>query len=578
MTESTLVQDADTGLWWRFAGRKAVLTATRLDDVLPVLREIEEQVNAANLWAVGYIGYEAGPAFDPAIHAHPPGALPLLQFGLFEPPQLAPLPATRDATRPRYRWTPSVSREQYDAAIARIRALIAEGETYQVNYTLRLRAPMEEPPWDLFLRAVHANAPRHGAYLDCGRFVVCSASPELFFRLDGEKLASRPMKGTAGRGLWLAQDEERERALAASPKDRAENVMIVDMARNDLGRVCATGSVQVPELFTLERYPTLWQMTSTVTGRTTAPVTEILRALFPPASITGAPKARATRIIAGLETAPRGVYTGCIGFIAPGRRARFNVAIRTACFDLQERMLEYGVGGGIVWDSTSEAEYDECVLKARIVTDAPPEFSLLETLLWEPKENYFLLEGHLERLARSARYFGVPADLGAIRERLVRLAAGFEHGSRRVRVTVAQDGTVDCSAEPLADPSAPVRLGIAAAPIARDNPFLYNKTTYRAMYDEARASRPRCDDVVLWNDRGEITETTIANLVVELHGERVTPPVECGLLPGVFRGWLLANGLVRERRIATTELRRASRIWVINSVRKWRDAVLAEND
>jgi para-aminobenzoate synthetase/4-amino-4-deoxychorismate lyase len=578
MTEPILIQDADTGLWWRFAGPKAVLTATRLDDVLPVLREIEERVNAANLWAAGYIGYEAGPAFDPAIRAHPPGALPLLQFGLFEAPQLTRLPPAQDATRPRYRWAPSVAREQYDAAIARIRGLIAEGETYQVNYTLRLRAPMEEPPWNLFLRAVHANAPRHGAYLDCGRFVVCSASPELFFRLDGEELASRPMKGTGGRGLWLAQDEERERALAASPKDRAENVMIVDMARNDLGRVCTTGSVRVPELFTVERYPTVWQMTSTVTGRTTAPVTEILRALFPPASITGAPKARATRIIASLETAPRGVYTGCIGFIAPGRRARFNVAIRTACFDLQERMLEYGVGGGIVWDSTSEAEYDECVLKARIVTDAPPEFSLLETLLWEPEGDFFLLEGHLERLARSARYFGVPADLEAIRARLARLAAGFERGAQRVRLTVARDGTIDYSAEPLADPPAPVRLGMAAAPIARSNPFLYNKTTYRAMYDEARASRPGCDDVVLWNDRGEITETTIANLVVELDGERVTPPVECGLLPGVFRGWLLTNGLVRERRLSLDELRRASRIWVVNSVRKWREAVLAGSD
>jgi len=576
MPEPTLIQDADTSLWWRFDAPQAVLAATRLEDVVPVLREVEERVNAANLWAAGYIAYEAGPAFDPALRARRSGPLPLLQFGLYGAPRLAPLPAPREATRPHYRWTSSVTRAEYDAAIADIRRLIEEGETYQVNYTLRLRAPVEEPPWDLFLRAVHANAPRHGAFLDCGRFVICSASPEMFLRLDGEDLASRPMKGTAGRGLWLEQDEERARALAASPKDRAENVMIVDMVRNDLGRVCVTGSVRAPELFTLERYPTVWQMTSTVRGRTRAAVADILGALFPPASITGAPKARATRIIAGLETAPRGIYTGCIGVIAPGRRARFNVAIRTACFDLEERVLEYGAGGGIVWDSTSAAEYEECLLKARIVTDAPPPFELLETLLWEPGEGYFLLEGHLERLAQSARYFGMPADLDAVRSRLAQLAAGFERRAQRVRLTVARDGAFDCAAQLLATPSAPVRLGIAAAPIATDSPFLYNKTTYRLAYDDARAARPGCDDVVLWNSRREVTESTIANVVIELGGERVTPPVECGLLPGVFRAWLLASGQVRERRISLDELRAAQRVWVVNSVRRWRDAVVAD--
>jgi para-aminobenzoate synthetase/4-amino-4-deoxychorismate lyase len=578
MRESCLIQDADTGLWWRFAEPKAALGATRLEEVLPTLREIEARVNAENLWAAGYISYEAGPAFDDAISARAPGALPLVQFRLFAAPELTRLPPAPQESRAQYRWTATVERNQYDDAIARIRHLIAEGETYQVNYTLRLRAPVEEPPQALFLRAVRANAPRHGAFLDCGRFAICSASPELFFRLDGEELVSRPMKGTAGRGLWLAQDEAYARGLASSPKDRAENVMIVDMARNDLGRICRTGSVRAPELFTLERYPTVWQMTSTVSGRTSAPVADILRALFPPASVTGAPKPRATRIISELETTPRGVYTGCIGFIAPGRRARFNVAIRTACFDFAERVVEYGVGGGIVWDSTSAAEYEECLLKARIVTTPLPEFALLETLLWEPEGGYFLLDGHLERLSRSARYFGVPADLAAIRERLARLAEGFAPCAQRVRLTLAGDGSSACTAEPLAPLPAPVRLGIAAAPVASDDPFLHHKTTHRPVYEDALASCPGSDDVVLWNERGEVTETTIANLVVELDGERVTPPVECGLLAGVFRSHLIDQGLVRERRLALDELRRASRIWVVNSVRRWRDAVLMGND
>jgi aminodeoxychorismate synthase component I len=346
------------------------------------------------------LSYEAGPAFDTGIRSRPPSDVPLLWMGLYSEPQLVQLPDRSPAVEvPRYRWNPSVARDEYERAITRIRELISAGETYQVNYTLRLRAPSEEDPFTLFLRMVHANRPLHSAYLDCGRFVVCSASPELFFRLDRGVLTSRPMKGTAGRGLSPAQDREKGAELRQSQKNRAENIMIVDMVRNDFGRVAQIGSVRVPRLFELERYPTVWQMTSTVTARSSATPCEILQALFPPASITGAPKAHTTAIIAGLETTPRGVYTGCIGYIAPGRRANFNVAIRTATVDRDAGSVEYGVGGGIVWDSTSQSEYEECLLKARIVTDTPPPFSLLETLLWEPGASWFLLDGHLQRLA-----------------------------------------------------------------------------------------------------------------------------------------------------------------------------------
>jgi para-aminobenzoate synthetase/4-amino-4-deoxychorismate lyase len=352
--------------------------------------------------------------------------------------------------------------------------------------------------------------------------------------------------------------------------------MIVDMVRNDLGRISSVGSVHVPKLFQLERYPTVWQMTSTVTAQTAAPIGDIFSALFPPASITGAPKARTTEIITEVESTPRGVYTGCIGYIAPARRALFNVAIRTALLDLEARTIEYGVGGGIVWDSTSQAEYEECLLKARIVTDAPPQFALLETLLWEPHSGYFLLEEHLKRLADSSNYLGARVDVAAVRERLAALARGFGSQPQRVRLVVEHDGVIACEAAVLEVPAQPVRLAIAAAPLDPANPFLYNKTTHRRMYDEAKASRPDCDDVVLWNHRGEATETTIANLVAEIDGRKVTPPVDCGLLPGVFRGWLLARGEVQERCIGLDELRRASRIWVVNSVRKWRDATLVD--
>jgi len=577
MSNICLIQDAEAGGWRRFRDARDIVVVTRIEDVIQALQNVGRRVQREGLWAAGFLSYEAGPAFGTGIRSRPPGDVPLLWMGLYPEPQLAQLPDGSPAAEvPRYRWNPSVARDEYERAITRIRELISAGDTYQVNYTLRLRAPAEENPFALFLRMVRANRPLHSAYLDCGRFAVCSASPELFFRLDRGVLTSRPMKGTAGRGLSPAQDREKGAELRQSQKNRAENIMIVDIVRNDFGRVAQIGSVRVPRLFELERYPTVWQMTSTVTARSSATPCEILQALFPPASITGAPKARTTEIIAGLETTPRGVYTGCIGYIAPGRRANFNVAIRTATVDRDSGSVEYGVGGGIVWDSTSQSEYEECLLKARIVTDTPPPFALLETLLWEPGAGWFLLDGHLQRLAASGDYLDVRVDIAKVRERLDAVAGTFDATPRRVRLVVSRDGVVSCEAAPLIESGKRVRLALAVSSIDPNDPFLYNKTTHRKVYDEARAARPDGDDVVLWNGRREATETTIANLVIERNGRRVTPPVECGLLPGVFRGHLLARGEIVEESIKLDELRRASRIWVVNSVRKWREAELID--
>ncbi len=576
MFDGSLVQDTDAGGWWHFRDARRTLVASRLEDVLPMLREAEERVERDGLWAAGFIAYEAAPAFDPAFRVREPVALPLLWLGLFPPPRLVARPLRGSQAPARYGWVPSVDRASYDRAITRIRELIAAGDTYQVNYTLRLRARVEEDPRELFLRMVAANEPRYGAYLDCGTFAVCSASPELFLRLDGNTLITRPMKGTTARGRWAADDRARAEALAASAKDRAENVMIVDMARNDLGRVAATGSVRVPGLFEVERYPTLWQMTSTVQAETVEPLSEILRATFPPASITGAPKARTTEIIAELETAPRGVYTGCIGFIAPGRRAQFNVAIRTAVVDRSHSVVEYGVGGGIVWDSRSNTEYEEALLKASIVTQEEAEFALLETMLWEPVGGYWLLDEHLHRLLGSADYFGFPRDESLLRRKLATLADELSDKPQRVRLLLFREGEITLESKSLDEPSAlrPVRLGIAPAPIDAADRFLYHKTTRRQIYEQAKAARPDCDDVVLWNESREITETTVANIVAELDGERLTPALACGLLPGTFRARLIARGEVREARITLEQLRSAQRIHVVSSVRKWRAATL----
>lgn len=574
MLNRCLIQDCDTGGWWAFDNPINTFVISRAADVLAALAEIERRVEHDGLWAAGFVSYEAGPAFDPAIRAHPPGALPLMWMALYPPPRLTRLDNTPPAPAPAYQWSASMDEAAHARAIREILGLIDAGDTYQVNYTLRLHAAIREAPAALFLRMVEANRPRHGAYLDCGRFVICSASPELFFDLRGEQIASRPMKGTGMRGLWPAQDAARKSELAASAKDRAENVMIVDMVRNDLGRIADTGSVSVDGLFELERYPTVWQMTSTVSARTRAGLADIFKALFPAASITGAPKVRASEIIARLETSPRGAYTGSIGYLAPGRRACFNVAIRTAVVDRDRGTIEYGTGSGIVRDSTATAEYAESLLKARIVTAAPVPFSLLETLLWEPGSGFLLLEEHLQRLAASAEHLDFPVDLLRVRQRLDALAADLPSTPQRVRLLVDRDGSIHTEAAALSVPGSRLRLGLATSPIDKTDAFLYHKTTRRTTYETARASRPDCDDVVLWNAAGEATETSIANLVVELEGKLLTPPVECGLLPGVFRGWLLSRGEIEARRITLDDLRRARRIFAVNSVRRWQEAEL----
>jgi para-aminobenzoate synthetase / 4-amino-4-deoxychorismate lyase len=301
-----------------------------------------------------------------------------------------------------------------------------------------------------------------------------------------------------------------------------------------------------------------------------------LSALFPCASITGAPKVRTMRIIAGLETEPRSVYTGCIGYIAPNRQAQFNVAIRTVTIDQQTGQAEYGVGGGIVWDSTAETEYEECRLKARVLLEKRPSFDLLETLLWKPAEGYFLLDYHLKRLAESAEYFGYPRVTAEVRNYLLAATHSFAAGPHRVRLLLSADGSLKQEATPLntAESPQPVRLGLAQTPVDSNNALLYHKTTHRQPYDAARAERPDCDDILLYNERGEITESTLANVVVRFDGVWYTPPITSGLLPGTYRAWLLEQGQIQEQVITLNEVKTAEAIALINSVRLWRDAIL----
>ena len=344
--------------------------------------------------------------------------------------------------------------------------------------------------------------------------------------------------------------------------------MIVDMVRHDLGRVAETGSVTVPQLFAVEKYPTVWQMTSTVEARIAADLGATFRALFPPASITGAPKVRTMEIIAQLEPSPRRIYTGAIGFVAPGRRAQFNVAIRTLLLDRKTGRAEYSVGSGITWGSQPKAEWHECRAKAKILTAHAPSFSLLETMLWTAGEGYFLLARHLERLEQSALYFGFKVDLPALRLELDRLAARTTRTHQKVRVLVARVGCVTLEAEALPEPAAmPPRVALAPGPSDSSNPFIYHKTTNRGLYSDAQAACPSHHDVLLFNERGELTESTIANLAVEINGKLCTPPIRCGVLPGTLRADLVERGELFERAITIAEMRRSPRVVLLNSVR-----------
>lgn len=559
--------------WVRFDRPLRVLEARTVEAVSDALRELEREL-AAGRWIAGFVSYEAAPAFDPALSASEPGPLPLLWFGVYRDYGEAEPPAGSGRS-PAWRGTPSQSAAGYAAAVQAIKDCIARGETYQVNYTFRLDGPAPDDLAPLFAHLHAAQRSVHSAWVETPAFAVCSASPELFFRLHGNRITCQPMKGTAARGRWPGEDEAQAAALRASAKNRAENIMIVDRVRNDLGRIADTGSVTTTRIFEVQRLPTVWQMTSTVEARTRASLHAIFGALFPSASVTGAPKVHTAHLIRDLEAAPRGVYTGAVGFAGPDRRASFNVAIRTLQVDRLRRRAWYGIGSGVVWDSDAPDEYAECLAKA-LVLDAREPFKLLTTLRWDAGK-FRLLGRHLDRLARAAHHFGFAYDAAQVRSRLDGAVAGQPcTSSARLRVTVDEQGRVDVVCDPLPAPSpAPWRVAMAAQPVDPEDRFLYFKTTERRVYEGARAARADVDDVLLWNPRGEITESTICNVAVRREGDWITPPVSCGLLAGVEREERLSRGELREGIITREELLRATEIALFNAVRGWIPAVVA---
>ena len=562
------------GLPTYFHSPLQVFTAYQLDDVYALLQAAEAEALAGH-WVALMLSYEAAPAFDRAMKTRPASGLPLAWAAVFA----APSKTSTQSAAAEYQvgqWQPKVSREDFSNAISQIRELIAAGDTYQVNFTFPLAAEFTGDARSWFRNLCRAQGAEYCAYFDLGRYKILSVSPELFFELEGKKVTTRPMKGTIGRGRWLEEDKQMAARLAASAKDRAENVMIVDLLRNDLGRVAVPGSVKVTRLFDLERYETLWQMTSTIeaTLKTDVHFTELMARLFPCGSITGAPKIRTMEIIRDLEPFPRGVYTGTLGFLRPGGSAVFNVAIRTIVVDSDEGVATFGVGGGITYDSTAEREYEECLVKSSFLNSKPFEFRLLETMLLEGGK-FFLLERHLDRLKASASYLGFCFPEAKIRIELDRTAADQAQGSWKTRLLVSRGGEVSIEIQKREDPSqGPLRVALSAKPVNAEDKFLFHKTTNRSLYDDALAARPDCDDVILWNEAGEVTESTIANVVISLDGRFYTPPRQAGLLAGTMREESLASGKVSERIIRKAELRKATEIFLINSVSGWRQVQL----
>jgi len=563
---------------YRFSGLETVIRADQPDQVADALAEVEWAV-ARGRHAAGFVSYEAASGLNPDLPVSGKSELPLVWFGIFgersdcsadtnEPAASACTVSPAELT---------ISETDYLNAVGSIRAAIARGETYQVNFTTRQHFSISGDPFALYRRLCRNQQAPYCAWLDIGSHRILSASPELFFSLKNKQVTMKPMKGTTPRRPRTDDDLRQRGWLAASAKDRAENLMIVDLVRNDLGRIAETGSVQTESLFDVETYPTVHQMTSTVTARVRAEIglTDIFRALFPCGSVTGAPKRRSMEIIRELEGQPRGVYCGAIGYVSPGREAVFSVAIRTAVIETTTGCGELGIGSGITWDSDGAGELKECLDKAAFLTRDSGTFSLIESLRFDA-QGYLLLERHLQRLAGSAAYFDYILDIDTLRRQLQDLGQELS-GCHKVRVLLDSNGSASVESQPLTaagQAQPPAVIAISERRVASADPFLYHKTTRRELYDNQLRAHPGCYDVIFLNERDEITEGSYNTIVCALGGELLTPALECGLLPGVLRAELLEVGAMREAVLTLDDLQAADTIWLVNSVRGWRECKL----
>jgi para-aminobenzoate synthetase/4-amino-4-deoxychorismate lyase len=567
-----------------FLNPARLIVANRLEDISSLFREIEATLDQGQ-WIAGYLSYECGYHFERFPNITVPK--PLAWFGVYTQVKIfdhSQAPNDREHAAPLHENASSapceaiaahldleISKESYVAAIARIKEHLAAGNTYQVNFTDRMAFNSPLSPAQVYSALSAQQRVAYGAFLNIEGQPIISLSPELFFKAEGDRITTRPMKGTMARGLDRADDERMANLLRNDEKNRSEHVMIVDLLRNDLGRICRSGTVQVQDPFFIERYDTLHQMTSTVVGglRPGISLYDIFRGLFPSGSITGAPKHRTMQIIRELERQFRGVYTGAIGFIGPNRSSVFNVAIRTLV--MRDGNVTMGVGGGIVADSDPEDEYRECLLKASFVTRRNEPFQLIETMLWDGE--FKLLDLHLDRMESSAFYFGFAFDRSRIKSSLLdlRKSPGFDGKTRhRIRLTLATDGRLATEVSPYPNETSDIRIWLTDERTSSSDPFRRHKTTRREPYDRlyAKAREHGFEDVIFANENGEITEGAISNIFIARMGNLLTPPVSGGVLPGVLRRHILeTRDGSGEAVLRVDDLKSADGIYLCSSLR-----------
>lgn len=548
-----------------FRNPDRVISTSSIQEVESCLRAAEAAARTGS-WVVGYVGYDAAPGFDHQMATPGQSGLPLVWFGVFHD---RTSPETSRAVPPVGPWSATMSAEGHAASVESIRRSIEAGRTYQVNLTFAMEASLHGDAYDLFNGMVRSQRRSYGAFLDLGESQILSVSPELFLHGHNRRLTARPMKGTAPRGRSASDDIERRDHLVRSEKERAGNIMIVDLLRNDLGRIAVTGSVEAVALFSAERYPTVWQLTSTVECdlREDVGLFDVFSASFPSGSVTGAPKLSTMGIISDVETVARGVYCGAIGYIAPGGSSfEFSVAIRTGV--VHQGVVRYHVGGGITYDSIAGAEYEECLWKALAVTADHQTPALLETMLYEPERGIVLLEGHMKRLSESALYWDIDFDAGAVGDALSGVGG---HQAQKVRLILTPEGKVEIEVSNLEPIQEPVELSLAHHRIDASESRWFHKTLNRDHYPSRGYG-----ETLMMNLDGEITETDISNVMARFGDQWVTPPVEAGCLPGVFRQSVLDRGDAIERSLTLDELLEADEIAVTNAVRGWRKAVIVE--
>jgi len=557
MHRKTVIDFRALGERYTFTQPIKELKTRDLSEVADLLAQVESY-QEQGYYVVGYVSYEAAPAFEKklAVHKLPLLGEYLLYFTVHDRVETSPIPLTYEEVDLPSKWREQTSAEDYEKAISQIHHHLRQGDTYQVNYTVQLKQDLSVNPFAIYNRMVVEQEAGYNAYVEHDEMAVISMSPELFFEQNDRELTTRPMKGTTQRGVTDQEDLAQASWLEQDPKNRSENMMIVDLLRNDMNRISEVGSEHVERLCQVEQYSTVWQMTSTIKSqlRPDVDLVEIFRSLFPCGSITGAPKIATMEIIKDLEPQPRGVYCGTIGLLLPNGRRIFNVAIRTI-------QLHQG-GGGITWDSTWESEYREVHQKAAILYRKQARFQLITTGKISKKQLLFE-EQHLERLTKASRYFANPFDPEDLRQKIEEECQACDaNQDYRLRISLSKSGEIELSRQiltPLSPSFCKTKLCLQEADLNQS--FTYFKTTHRPHLSLGK------QEIIYHNAAGELLETSIGNLVLKINGKLYTPPIRLGILPGIYRQHLLETGQVEEKVLTVPDLDQAEAVYGCNAVR-----------